>query len=106
MSTTLKDERSRLLPERVSKAWVRQFLRDNLIHRDPDLLFGETLLDLCYSLMGEGAGVLEVEDPLAGKGRRYVMAIGSLPVGVAAYSLHRYLLKKRSVALDVRGSLS
>ncbi len=88
---------------------ARRFLERHMVQQEPDYFFTEGLLDLCYSLVSGQAGALAVaEEPEMPAKRVRKLLIGGaicspLPVGVVAYTVKRYLGKRRSMALGGQG---
>jgi hypothetical protein len=105
VSDIAANDSNRLAPQgHVSKTWVKQFLARSLLHLEPGALFHEELLELCGSLAGgRGSDGLEMDEHGHSHGRKLIIGgaiCSSLPVGVAAYTLHRYLLRKKSIVLN------
>ncbi len=88
---------------------ARRFLERHMVEQEPDYFFADGLMDLCYSLVSGQAGALAVAEELEMPGKRVrKLLIGSalcspLPVGVVAYTVKRYLGKRRSMVLGGQG---
>ncbi len=82
---------------------ARRFIERHMVPQEPGYFFAEGLLDLCHSLVSGQAGVPvfaeELELPVR---RTRKLLIGSaicspLPVGVVAYTVKRYIGKRRAI---------
>ncbi len=79
-----------------------------MVPQEPDYFFTEGLMDLCYSLVSGQEAVLAGAELEAPAKRSHKLLIGSaicspLPVGVVAYTVKRYLGKRRSMVLGGQG---
>ncbi len=86
---------------------ARRFLERHMKPQEPDYFFSEGLLDLCYSLVREPAGIPiaaeELEMPVR-RGRKLLIggAICS-PLPLVAYTVKWYLGKRRAMVLGGQG---
>ncbi len=87
---------------------ARRFMERHMAPQEPDYFFTEGLMDLCYSLQsGQDVALADAGLEMPPKRTRRLL-IGSaicspLPVGVVAYTVKRYLGKRRSMALGGQG---